>query len=272
VKTTVAPTSTSVPVQHLSSDDWKSQYRARFEARHRYESHPPPIEHTLALAASLYPQATGIQKVNSMISDELSPVLATTQPRADHVEYSSTELGKALRSTTPPLPDADHYVDEEFVADRQPSPFFDMTSAVRYNESKALMTGAVMDSSPSGRSRLSIDAIIHNTAATPEPEIRKRKADDISDVLKGEVRAWGSSSSAPLNTVAESQNTTSRPESPTQSNLTPAAAQEPPESTSAITDQPSLKRLKRVAEGAAYIALGGVGLFSILVATAPDFL
>ena len=279
VKTTVAPTSMPVPVHHLPSDDWK-EYAARTlqdltnrrtnKAGYDFEPNPRPMQQTISLAERLYPQITSDEEPKSMDLDELYPVASRPQVMADRVEHPSIALGKALRPTTP-LSFTENNAEEEFVTDRQPSPFLDMTSAVRYNESKALMTGAIMDStSPSRRSRLSIDAIIHN-ATTPEPEARKRKAEEISDVLESEVRAWGSSSPASLNPAIKSQNTTSEPQSLPQSEPGPAT-QESSESTNNTRDQPTMKRLKKVAEGAAYIALGGVGLFSILVATAPDFL
>ena len=278
VKATVPPTSTLVPVHHLPNDDWK-KYATRtlqemtdqsaIKTRYDYESNPPRFEQTISVAERLNPQITSIQKPKSLILDELSPIVSAPRIMTNRIEYPSINVAKGLRSITPPPPDTDNDVEEEFVTGRQPSPFLDMTSAVRYNESKALMTGAIMDStSPSGRSRLSIDAIIHNTT-TPELGSRKRKADEISSILKSEAPAWESSSPAPLDPISQSQNVGAQ--SPTQPEPAPAA-QEPSEGAATTRDQQAMKKLKKVAEGAAYIALGGVGLFSILVATAPDFL
>ena len=167
------------------------------------------------------------------------------------------------------------------VPDRSPSPLLDTTSAVQYNKSKALMTGAIMDASPqSGRSKLTIDDVIDNST-TPVPEAHKRKADHISDLTESELRAWASISAldsskesldVPAAPGSRARTATPTATSATQPSVSPSAVVTQGNANEAPEAERSMKRLKKVVEGAAFIALGGVGLFSLLVATAPDFL
>jgi len=154
------------------------------------------------------------------------------------------------------------------LSDRDLSPEPDMTSAVKFNESKASM--AAMNKTAAeftGRSRLSINDIIEESHAEQTPKQLKRKADDISDVLENEVRVWASSPAVDvlLNTTDMSASAAQVPVPEVTSNLLPDASQQRP-----------VKRLKKLVEGLGYAALGGVavgaGLFSVLVATAPEFL
>lgn len=136
---------------------------------------------------------------------------------------------------------------------RAPSPEYDMTSAVKFNESKA----------KSVRSRLSIHDIIENSSRDQvsqerEPHIgQKRKAHEISNVVESEIREWASSGSTSPAEKANREVTT-----------TASLAQK-------ADEQRPVKKLKTILGNAAYATLGGVavgaGLFFSLIATAPDF-
>ncbi|KAH8685571.1 hypothetical protein BGZ60DRAFT_395475 [Tricladium varicosporioides] len=144
---------------------------------------------------------------------------------------------------------------------RIPSPEYDMTSAVKFNESKA----------KSVRSRLSIHDLIdvaNRDQAPRKPEAKvgdKRKASEISNVNEDEVRAWASSQEAsktrePVPSKIDSTSTLQQPDFATK----PVN----------IEDRPS-KRMKTFLERAAYVTVGGLvasaGVFLSLVVTAPDF-
>jgi hypothetical protein len=125
------------------------------------------------------------------------------------------------------------------------TPEYDMTSAAKYNESKAKAI----------RSRLSIHDIIDNSSSQPSPpqvEARsgeKRKASEISDI-QDEVRAWATSPHIAATT----------PQLPKQVQYPTLASEGRP-----------MKKLKTLMNRAAYVAAGGAVLFFGLVATAPDF-
>lgn len=127
---------------------------------------------------------------------------------------------------------------------RAPSPLPDMTSAVSYNNSKENMA--------IHRSGIKINDIIDKSS-------RKRGVEDISNTTEKELETWGSRDPS---TVAN--------ESPALVDTSSATA------NPAAPEQRPTKRLKRVLERVGYAALGGVavgaGLFSVLVATAPDFM
>ncbi|KAF4632318.1 hypothetical protein G7Y89_g5809 [Cudoniella acicularis] len=137
---------------------------------------------------------------------------------------------------------------------RVPSPEYDMTSAVKFNESKA----------KSVRSRLSILDIIEDDTLEQAPvksEAKvggKRKAAEISNVIENEVRAW-----------ASSQESEAAPPS-----FASHASGQQLAATSKPEERPA-KRLKTFLERAVYAAVGGVavgaGVFFSLVATAPNF-
>jgi len=128
------------------------------------------------------------------------------------------------------------------------SPELDMTSAVRFARSKALV----------------------EQDDTPKRRGIKRKADEIAELISQEERAWDPPS--PFATKLPSID-----KSLTQDNSTSQPRQESqPEITSNHgTSGHRTKRLKKFAEAVGYAALGGVAvgasLFSLLVATAPEF-
>jgi hypothetical protein len=135
-----------------------------------------------------------------------------------------------------------------------------MTSAVNFNAA-----------TQKPRSGLGINDIINNTTSTTTQSL-KRKADDISDATDAELRMWAESSSASNGDVNGSADATNSEEQATVSS--PSTDDVP-----AVVDDPAprpTKKFKKLLENVGYAALGGVavgaGLFSVLVATAPDFL
>ena len=169
-----------------------------------------------------------------------------------------------IKAATSPLPSFSFLdkPDHTPVVERAPSPELNMTSAAEYNKSKASMAS----STNKIRSGLSITDIIDSSSTTHHPQRTKRKADDISDVTEAELRMWASSSYSEV------------PNSPGV-----AATDRPAVNSSEIFKSSSIdaeprppKRFKKFMENVAYAALGGVaagaGLFSVLVATAPDFM
>jgi len=146
------------------------------------------------------------------------------------------------------------------VLDRDPSPEPYMTSAVNFN-------AAVHKP----RSGLGINDII-NTASTTTKSL-KRKADDISDITEEELRIWAQSSTTSNEDVKGSADISKSELASVPTSM--AGVVSPVVDVAAPAPRPT-KRLKKLLENVGYAALGGVavgaGLFSVLVATAPDFL
>ncbi len=100
----------------------------------------------------------------------------------------------------------------------------------------------------------------------------KRKADDISDANDAELRIWAQSSTSSSDDQMGSGDVAD--------SKAPATVSSPGTETFLVApDAPAprpTKRLKKLLENVGYAALGGVavgaGLFSVLVATAPEFL
>lgn len=143
--------------------------------------------------------------------------------------------------------------------DRAPSPEPYMTSAVNFNAA-----------THKPRSGLGINDII-NKASTTTHSI-KRKADDISDVTDAELRMWAQSSTTSNDDTKDSLDATA---SDVRVEIPDARTEVVPSVSDAPAPRPT-KKLKKLLENVGYAALGGVavgaGLFSVLVATAPDFL
>lgn len=143
------------------------------------------------------------------------------------------------------------------VFQRAPSPEYDMTSAVAFNESKA----------KSIRSRLSIRDIIESSSRDETAQKsgsragEKRKASEISNVVDEELREWASLDASKPSKVASSNTKII-------TSIQPVATQP--------DEQRPTKKLKTVLERVGYAAVGGMavgaGLFFGLVATAPDFI
>ena len=158
------------------------------------------------------------------------------------------------------------------VLQRAASPLLDMTSAVKYNESKASMAALISNSAPpqSVRSGLRIDDIIEEPSLVEKSKDLKRKANEISDIIENESHIWASTEvevpgrAADLS-VLESQVVAGGEASELTQFTKPDASEHHP-----------AKRLKKFVEVAGYLALGGAavgaGMFSLLVATAPDFM
>ncbi|CAD6445264.1 78ea0c9a-8812-41e0-8f71-b7e5f3781694 [Sclerotinia trifoliorum] len=126
------------------------------------------------------------------------------------------------------------------------------------------------------RSGLRIDDIIDGSSTC-----RKRKADEISDdevieseIRKNEVRDWASSVVVPEKPVMAQEAVSEV----TPEQFTPQATRSALATTKIELELRPIKRpkMKKFAEAVGYFALGGAavgaGLFSALVATAPDFL
>lgn len=159
--------------------------------------------------------------------------------------------------------------DENPIPARTPSPPLDMTSAYSFSVSKS-STPPITPAQLNSRG-IKINDII-DTSATPQRPLRlKRKADEISDATDKELRIWAKSSSS------------SNP-SKVATDIIPTEAEvaaetviaQPVSSNAVVSEGRPTKRIKKLLENVGYAALGGVavgaGLFTVLVATAPDFL
>jgi pSer/pThr/pTyr-binding forkhead associated (FHA) protein len=169
----------------------------------------------------------------------------------------------ALDPLAPASPSNASFIPQE----HQPvTPFSEVRSYARSNLSTPY-DKAPAESSSTGRVAVTINDIISTTPKEfdiplTSIQAKKRKSDEISDVLEEEMLVWASESpgteEAEVNTPVFSS--------------TAAGAITAKEVAKA---EPPNKRIKRFAEAVGYAALGGVavgaGLFSILVATAPDF-
>lgn len=168
-----------------------------------------------------------------------------TEPTLDRTFTTAQPLSYLYdHSQAPPIPQ------------RDVKPELDMTSAVTFNKSREALVASDNIIAPGSRSGLSIRDIIE----VP----KKRKAEEISDVDSDEeVRMWASSPATnnekPVTNVCE---------------VVPIALR--PALVSGVPEGRPIKRFKRFAERLGYAAIGGAavgaGLFSVLVATAPDFL
>jgi hypothetical protein len=157
--------------------------------------------------------------------------------------------------------------DEAPVPARTPSPPLDMTSAYSFSVSK---TTAVTPTQLNSRG-IKINDII-DTSATPQRPLRlKRKADEISDATDKELRIWAKSSSASKPTKIATDI------KPTEDEVTAeTVAAQPISNNAVVSEGRPTKRIRKLLENVGYAALGGVavgaGLFTVLVATAPDLL
>lgn len=144
--------------------------------------------------------------------------------------------------------------------DRVPSPEPYMTSAVNFNAA-----------TQKPRSGLGINDIINNTTSTTTQSL-KRKAAEISDATDAELKMWAQSSTTSNGDANGSPDLTNPKEQATVSSPSTDAV---PAVAGAPNPRPT-KKAKKFMENFGYAVLGGVavgaGLFSALVATAPDFL
>lgn len=149
--------------------------------------------------------------------------------------------GTSVQSEKAPLPSIDNKADVPDPLSNQISSTADASTQKSYNEPQSSFP--VQVPSPS--------------------KPTKRKADAISTIQDDEIRAWAESNDGLSNTSADV---------PIQSHV-PARVGI---NDDAVSEQRTSKKVKRFAEAMGYAALGGVavgaGLFSVLVATAPDFI
>lgn len=154
---------------------------------------------------------------------------------------------------------------------RTSSPQLDMTSAYSYNVSKNSATTTVP--TPTNSRGIKIDDIIE--PSTPQRPLRlKRKADEISDITDEELRLWAKASNTSNTSKSTLDKAVTKSQAITKIAVTcPAVASS---TTPVVPDVRPTKRMKKLLENVGYAALGGVavgaGLFTVLVATAPDFL
>ncbi|RFU27812.1 hypothetical protein B7463_g8526, partial [Scytalidium lignicola] len=165
----------------------------------------------------------------------------------EHDQFHHNEIDPPMEREFSPAPFYGYHT----VAEQPPNSEFDMTSAVTFNKSKQLTTSSNSSVEPARaiptkldstatqphRSKVSINDIIDCVSAV-DSSTKKRKIDLISDSVEDELP-----------------------------NLAPSRVQ------STESDSPyqrPMKKLKSVAEIAGWVALGGIGLFSVLVATAPE--
>ncbi|KAE9377802.1 hypothetical protein N431DRAFT_500562 [Stipitochalara longipes BDJ] len=201
----------------------------------------PSSGQTFGFGETSYPVTTNRARASSAVN-KLSPADIIYFPTRDPCDFLDNPAhGPAL--------------------DRALSPEPYMTSAVNFNAA-----------AHKPRSGLGINDII-NTASTTTQSL-KRKADDISDVTDAELRIWAQSSTASSDDLTGSTDVAKSEEQASISNPMTGVV---PTVQDAPTPAPRpTKKLKKLLENVGYAALGGVavgaGLFSVLVATAPDFL
>jgi len=146
-----------------------------------------------------------------------------------------------------------------------------MTSAYSYIVSKNSATTS--EPTPPNSRGIKIDDIIE-PSISQRPLRLKRKADEISNITDEELRLWAKASTSSTVSKPTLENPTTQPQATTQIAMTypvPASSAIP-----TVSEVRPTKRMKKLLENVGYAALGGVavgaGLFTVLVATAPDFL
>lgn len=266
----------TIKVDHLPSNEWrglntlalsdKARKTAFFEARLHNKA---KFETDGQVEASGSKSTISFPEIPKNTPSLARPRFGASSP----VLRSWPTVGKMqMRNAPPSVPSAtlsylDDHTQAPLITQPEPTAEPDMTSAVKYNESRAILAASNKTAALfSGRSGLRIHDIIE------APSNLKRKADDISDVIGDEVRMWASS---PAHDVpAKSQADAPIPEShrAASSIIASTGTKAAPD---AVAPRP-VKRLKRFVECLGYAALGGAavgaGLFSVLVATAPDFM
>jgi hypothetical protein len=158
--------------------------------------------------------------------------------------------------------------DQTMTFDRPSSPLPDMTSAFSYSTSKDSMDAQITPPT-NPRSGIKINDIIESSSVVHRTNVLKRKAVDISDVPENELRLWGNNSTT-------SDNSNSAPVYASNELVANSPAPKDVTQKTDTTEPRPTKRLKKILENVGYAALGGVAvgasLFTVLVATAPDFL
>ncbi|KUJ12059.1 uncharacterized protein LY89DRAFT_688532 [Mollisia scopiformis] len=214
-------------------------------------------------------------------SSSLAPSLPSETPSIRHTGFKcGTNLSRTFEvgpNAEPafPIREPCSFLDEPdkfAIPARTPSPQLDMTSAYNFHLSKAATTTpSPLNTNPRG---IKINDII-DTSATPQRSYRlKRKADDISDVTDEEIRIWARASSG--SSVTKIKLDSIVKETPLIDEAANGVPPLAPIATHVVSEPRPAKRMKKFLENVGYAALGGVavgaGLFTVLVATAPDFL
>ena len=225
------------------------------------------------------------EALSESICHEPKPIRVFAAPRGSWARRSrtprdtpdSTPAPTTIRSPAIlPLPYLDNHAQAPPVIDRDPSPEPDLTSAVKFNESKIKIDGAYKNTANlSGRSKLTINDIIDGSMTNTAQSSVKRKADDISnDNANADHLASASlypNRLSPDSLVVEDLRVTS-------ASLQPQTLSKQPTNSSPdeLEAARPAKRLKKFAQRLSYAALGGVAmggaLLSVLVATAPEYL
>jgi len=235
-------------------------------------------DHSTAQAASYMEiqRQRAVQDAASRLCEKQR--IALGEPLPDDVILQSTNVNELVEASTSMCADSTvlpFLHDPAQYTPPQPSlsPEFDMTSSAKFNESKAMLAATNRTASIfSGRSGLRIDDIIDSSTADSVPSHLKRKAVDISDAIEDEVRNWESDLTArsSMTTVASDQSICQTPGKQGQTGLITTSLDP------AYPIRRPTKRVKKIVERLGYAAIGGAAvgatLFSILVATAPEFM
>lgn len=269
-----------VTVYHLPSQDWrqltaqslgdKTGKHAFFLAR---ESNRTKVNAGDSAAQQL-PQPVQATRASASTQAANNTFGVGDSSRNENVNIPSALPSMSQRQPVPFLDDHSHAPS----INRAVSPEPDMTSAVRYNDSKASMAISGSNQSTSvkqTRSTLNIPDDVEHLSKDQATKTLKRKADNISEAIEEEVRIWASSPSSdaakkPVKDASNMSILASQTQTPQSSSHVSLATM------ASLPEHQPTKRLKRFAEAAGYAALGGAAvgacLFSVLVTTAPDFL
>jgi hypothetical protein len=272
-KNAVRPIDTQLPTsdwqQFMATNPQKREFfQAREEnrtasqaiSRPRLES---PTSDFWSRGAPIIPTPS-MRLTTAQFRTSLPPVTMPEQTKRPVALPTQTGLASAVRPDDKPFVDLSGSMSE---IRRQPSPELDMTSAFLFNQSKTSGGNEIVPTEKI--------AVKERPIARAKKSL-KRKADDISDVLEEELHVWGNSPPRESTSATGSrQLPTSSQEGP-KANNNDAVVNDSEVLTNTNSQEPPTKRLKKFAEKLGYAALGGLavgtGLFSVLVATAPDFI
>ena len=290
----------AMTVDHIPSKEWfettsqslgdKTGKHAFFEARtyNKAKVNQGGVDDSTEQQSCLSPvfnESTGAA-VSESAYHEPKPVRIIATPRGSWARRSRTPRDTpdltlspsvARLATIAPIPYLDNHAQAPPLMERDPSSEPDLTSAVKFYESKIRLDAANRATENiSGRSRLSINDIIDGsfTDSARGSQTYKRKADDISSADADTKDCVSTSASLDrLSTDSRAENL-----------LVNATLKQPhhlsePATSAALDELETIrpaKRLKKFAQRLSYAALGGAAvggaLLSVLVATAPDYL
>jgi hypothetical protein len=272
-----------VTVYHLPSQDWrqltaqslgdKTGKHAFFLAR---ESNRTKMNAGDS-GAQQPPQPVQATRVAASTRTANNTFGVSDSSRNENINIPSALPSMSQRQSVPFLDDHSHAPS----INRAVSPEPDMTSAVRYNDSKASMAMSGSNQSTSvkqTRSTLSTPENAEHLSKDQATKTLKRKADNISEATEEEVRIWASSpgSDAAKRPVKDLEYASNMSILPSQTQTPKSSSHVSLATVASLPEHQPTKRLKRFAEAAGYAALGGAAvgacLFSVLVTTAPDFL